>query len=29
MLLHLAQQKTRDLTSWDHRNCAGWHSETG
>jgi len=21
--------KTRDLTSRDHRNCGGWHRETG
>jgi len=21
--------KTRDLTSQDHRNCGGWHRETG
>ena len=25
----MGRLKTRDLTSWDHRNCRGWHRETG
>ena len=27
--IRLGRLKTRDLTSRDHRNCGGWHRETG
>jgi len=28
-MLNRGRLKTRDLTSRDHRNCGGWHRETG
>jgi len=28
-VLATGRLKTRDLTSRDHRNCGGWHRETG